>query len=249
MLCHICNKPLSGRYYVDAWDRKACASHIDSNEIVQCSSCRGFTDTTNTLSDGRVLCPICTSLSIKAGDKIDPIIASVFRHLCKVGFSDLRMEDVTIRVVSAAFMAKTKGSQIDTNNKGLTLSKIGAQRGFFSSAKRTMQHTIYMLESQTKVEFAGTLAHELLHAWQVQNNISPPAKMCEGFCNLAAYYVLLQTPSSLAQVLIENMKKSPDPIYGDGFREVFDMYEEMEWDGVIDFYKHKYKKENRYGIF
>lgn len=241
IICYICNKPISGQYYVDGWGHKVCAIHINSEEVVPCSTCTGFTDKTNTLSDGRVLCQVCMNSAITKNDNITPLFELVIKNLRKIGFNDLNVEDISIEVVTAEFMANLRGDVVNTNNKGITQSRIASSFSIFGGSKRNMQHAIYMLSHQPKVEFVGTLAHELLHAWQVQNDIAPPPQLCEGLCNLASYYILSIMPSSLSDVLINNMKKSPDPIYGDGFRTVLDMYEEVEWSGIIDFYrKNKY---------
>lgn len=238
MECYICKKNLAGRFYRDSWGHEVCASHIESGEYVQCSSCTGFAQKSGALSDGRVFCPVCTSTAVKVGDNIDPILNVVLKSLSRVGFDNLETDNVTVETVSAQTMSSVRGdSIINTNNKGLTRSQVSGSYSIFAGKSRKVQHTIYMLEYQPKVQYAGTLAHELLHAWQVQNSIKPPAPLCEGFCNLAAYHVMSILPSSLSKVLMKNMMESPDPIYGDGFREVYAMYEELEWSGVIDFYK------------
>ncbi|MFR9545720.1 MAG: hypothetical protein SNJ29_09110 [Rikenellaceae bacterium] len=238
MKCHICNNPISGNYYIDSWDHKVCATHIDSGEVAACSSCTGFTDKTNSLPDGRVLCQVCMNNAITKSDNITPLFEFTIKNLRRVGFDDLNVEDVSVEVVTAEFMANLRGGVVNTRNKGLAQSRVSNSFGLFGSSRK-MQHTIYMLSHQPKAEFVGTLAHELLHAWQVQNEIAPPPPLCEGLCNLASYHVLSVMPSSLSKVLINNMKISPDPIYGDGFRTVLEMYEDVEWSGVIDFYRQK----------
>ncbi len=240
--CFFCKKPLVGAYYSDAWGHKVCRSHIDGNEIVLCSSCGGFAEKNNTLLDGRTLCSACAGTAIKVGDNIDPISNFVLKNLGKVGFDDLRVDNVTVKIASAVEIGRIRGAEPTINVRGLAKSQVmSSVGGVLFGRKPSMNHTIYMLEHQPKAQFAGTLAHELLHAWQVQNGIQPPPPQCEGFCNLAAYYIFSISPTSLSKVLMQNMMKSPDPVYGDGFRAVWAKYEELGWSGVIDLYR-----QNRY---
>lgn len=244
IVCHICNKPISGHYHIDGWGHNICASHISNGEVVQCSSCSSFTTKTNTIPDGRALCNECFANSITDNKKIRSIFDSVISRLTSVGFSDLRTEDIEIEVVSAEFMANIRGGILDTRNKGVTQSTISSTVSLLGGSHKNMHHKVYILSHQTDVEFAGTLAHELLHAWQVQNGIAPPPKYCEGFCNLATYYVLSNIKKPIAGVLINNLKQNPDPIYGDGFREVFDWFEQTDWTNIITNYKNNNFKIN-----
>ena len=239
MDCHICNKPIVGKYYIDSWGHKVCAIHIEEKEVLHCSTCTGFTCKTHSLVDGRFLCPVCMNSAIKRGENIDQVISLVHKNLGLVGFGDINTENIKVQIETAQFMANLRGGQINTNNKGLALSKVNSSFSLLGGNKLTMQHTIYMLEYQPRVEFAGTLAHELLHAWQVQNDITPPPKLCEGLCNLASYYIFTIMSNSLSNILIKGLMNSPDPIYGDGFREVYRMYESINWEGVIEFYRQK----------
>lgn len=239
MDCYICKEPIVGKYYIDGWEHNVCASHIDDGSVISCSSCHGFTNSKHTLLDGRVFCSVCLQNSVPKGANISHIVDMVVKHLRRVGFADLYVDDIKVEIVTAAHMAKIRASEVNVLNKGLTQSKINSSVGSLFGKKTTIQHTIYMLSDQTKVEFAGTLAHELLHAWQIQNGITPPPKFCEGLCNLGAYLIFSVMPSSISKVLINSMMSSSDPVYGDGFRAAFKIFEEENWDGVIAFYKHK----------
>lgn len=240
MDCHICHKPLRGRYYIDSWDHKICESHLN-NDAVFCSSCTAFTKKDIVLSDGRILCNVCESIAIKPNDSVDPIKRTVINALLKVGFADLRIEDIdSIKVVSAEKLAELRKMPINPNNKGLTLSKVSTSFGLLSGKKQEMTHTVYMLSHLTKIEFAGTLAHEMLHAWQTQNGIKMSPKLTEGLCNMGAYLMYNTLASSLTKIYLKHLHESPDPIYGDGFREVYALYEEWGWSDLI-----KNVKENK----
>ena len=101
-----------------------------------------------------------------------------------------------------------------------------------------------MLTHQSRIEFAGTLAHEMLHAWQVQNDIYMDSMRTEGFCNLGSWLMLQTINHPLARHLEEQLFENPDPIYGNGFRM---MYKAFQKHGIIDLCKYisiKYKKQN-----
>ena len=75
-----------------------------------------------------------------------------------------------------------------------------------------------------KIQFAGVLAHELLHVWQNEKGISLPPPLTEGFCNLGSYVVYKSIGNELAIRMIKNLENDPSPVYGDGFRKVFEVY-------------------------
>ena len=240
MDCHICNKPLRGRYCFDSWGHKMCESHLN-NDAVFCASCTGFTKKDIILSDGRVLCKVCESIAVKPNDPVDLIKRTVINNLIKVGFSDLRLEDIdSIQVVSVEKLAELRKKPIDPNNKGMTFSRVSSSFGLLSGKKQEMTHTIYMLSYLTKIQFAGTLAHEMLHAWQIQNGVKMSPKLTEGLCNMGAYLMYDSLGSSLTKIYLKQLHESPDLIYGDGFREVYAHYERLGWADLI-----KYVRENK----
>jgi len=80
---------------------------------------------------------------------------------------------------------------------------------------------VHMIAGLTKLDFAEVLAHEIMHTWINQNNISFTNKADEeGLCNYASYIVLSSVGNSYAKSLINAMMQNPDPIYGEGFRIV-----------------------------
>ena len=230
MNCHICNKPLTVRFYQDAWDNKICETHID-NDAVHCSSCKGFTGKEHCLTDGRCLCKSCFGIAVKAGDPIDRIVRYVVANLNKVGFDDLRFEDMTIEIVSATKIAEILSlTVINVLQKGITKSQI-IEEAF---GKQQFKHYIYMLTHLTHIEFAGSLAHEMLHTWQTQNSIIMAQKHTEGFCNMGAWLMWSKLQNPLTKIYLNTLFKNSNPIYGDGFREMYAQYERLGWKVLID---------------
>lgn len=240
MKCYICNRLINGSYYTDVWGHVVCADHFNSGEITNCSSCRGFTDRQHTLSDGRVLCAACKNNVLENDDDIHLVLSDVLYNLHKRGFDDLLMDTVDVEIVSAKQIATLRGGEVNINNKGLTHSQIKTSFALFGNSRK-LYHKIYILESLPKIEFAGTLAHELLHVWQVQNGIHPPPLWCEGLCNLGTYYTYIMMPSPLTKIFKKTLMENPDQIYGDGFRRVLKLESEIGVANIIDKYKREYK--------
>jgi len=225
MECFICKKFLLGQYYIDVYERAICDVHLN-NEVVECSSCAGFTSTDNPLPDGLYLFNLCGYKVIKPGDWCEHLKKNAINSLVSVGFSDLNIKDFTIEIVTAQKLAEFNK---DMNNRGIVISS--ESRGVLT--RRKFIHNIYMLTHLNSVEFEGSLAHLMLHAWQIQNNINMSPKMTEGLCNLGCYLIWIKMASSLAKIYLHNIHENPCPIYGDGFREMFEMYEEFGWAELI----------------
>ena len=221
MICCICNKPLTGRYLIDVWDNEICEAHLDK-DAVHCASCSAFSKREHSLTDGRILCKRCFGDAIKPGDSIEKVKTSVIHALYNVGFNDLRIQDVFLEIVSAQRLAEIRKEPINMNFKGFTISNITTSRLYgILTTSRKFKHNIYFLTHLTNVEFAGTLAHELLHAWLTQNGVKMPQKQTEGFCNMGAYLMYSSMQGENAKMQLKSLHESPDPIYGDGFREMF----------------------------
>lgn len=153
MECFICKKRLSGRYYVDQWDHKMCEAHMN-NDAVYCYSCTCFTKKDITLPDGRILCPVCMANAVKPVDSVAFLTSTVIKTLNKVGFDDLRQEDIKLEIISADKMAQVRKSSVNLQNKGLTLSNVSQSFSLLGGKKQAFNHVIYMLTHLTKNEFA-----------------------------------------------------------------------------------------------
>ena len=236
MTCSICNNTLSGRYYVDAWDNKICESHFNK-DAVHCTSCSAFTRSENVLTDGRVLCKTCFGSAIKKGDSFENLKKFVVSSLFNAGFNDLRMEDITFEIVTTQKMAEIRNEPVNVQFKGYTYSTVttSTTAGILSGIKssQTFIHKIYILTHLNKEEFAATLAHEILHAWLTQNGIKMSKKLEEGFCNIGCYVIYTYLPGAIAKMYLKSLHENPDPIYGDGFREMFGHFKRLGWQEQI----------------
>ena len=51
-------------------------------------------------------------------------------------------------------------------------------------------------------------------------------------CNLASKYVYHSIDFPLARKYEKQLIDDPDPIYGDGFRAIYDIYKDNGWDAI-----------------
>jgi len=99
-------------------------------------------------------------------------------------------------------------------------------------------HTIIIKRESTPSEFAEVFAHEILHLWQFEHNLyNLDIKVCEGFCNLGAYLFLEQIGTPGARRCMQQLLDNPDPVYGDGFRMMLDVFRRKGWEGAIQVLK------------
>ena len=235
MICEICKKNLVGKYYIDPWGRNVCEKHIESGDVVLCNSCYRYVHRDFCLDDGRVLCKVCFENCVLKTTNLDNLKEVVLNQLSNVGFNNLRIADISsIEVVSAIKIAQLKKVAINTQNKGLALSKISQTLGglVFSSNKK-YSHNIYILSHLTKAECMGVMAHEMLHAWQAQNEVKLSPMLTEGLCNMGAYLIYTVYPNSVSEILLKGLHESTDPVYGDGFRYVYAVYKKNGWKALI----------------
>lgn len=216
MKCSICNTDISGRYWIDAWGQTICADH----KMNHCSSCGRFVKPTDThLTDGRCLCAYCLPSVVRLPEHIVWVETRVRSILASHGIPDIP-KDIPIRLVSPTEMSKLAGfKQINLSQPGLT--RIAKSMGLFVSH---CSYNIYLFDHLPKIQFAGVLAHELLHVWQNERGISLSPKYAEGFCNVGSYVVYSSINTELSRCLIKRLEEDTDPVYGDGFREVVKVF-------------------------
>lgn len=225
MRCLICGKILLGSFFVDSWGQKMCSTH----KIEYCTSCGRFVKPTDIhLLDGRCLCSFCKSSIVVTSQHINWVDQKVRAILLKTGFGVLPL-NIPIQIVTPVQMSKINGTNIvNFNQAGLT--KYRSISSTLSSLKK--EYKIYVLDYFQKIKFAGVLAHELLHVWQYEKGISLSSQLTEGLCNLASYLVYEDINTDLSRMYIKFLQEDSDPIYGDGFRKVLEVYKRKK--NIID---------------
>ncbi|MBR1716352.1 MAG: hypothetical protein IJ718_01880 [Paludibacteraceae bacterium] len=126
--------------------------------------------------------------------------------------------------------------------KGVTAAQMARlyssdARGYVELPPSSDGYHIIVRRYLARAVLAMVLSHELLHVWQYEHHIYPPAAIGEGFCNLGAYLIMqsIHTPTAMGQ--IELLNGDTDAIYGEGFRTMRTMYEQNGLPAVIAYMK------------
>lgn len=219
MRCSICGGAILGKYYYDEWGNKVCACHVDNGEVARCASCGAYVPMQDSTGDGRAMCGTCLSSVVVEREDAERMKRYVVRKLQQVGveFKDSYLESVNLDIVSPQQMADIRQQPVNPQNKGITITRSLGLIGFGGR----MSHHIYMVSYMPRVEFAATLAHEVLHIWQNENGIKLSPIKCEGLCNVGSYLMYEDMQSLRTSFYKKQLLESPDPIYGEGFRLMY----------------------------
>lgn len=237
MKCVVCNSSIIGQYYQDYWGNKVCKSHIDNKEVTFCASCGSFVPICDSTGDGRALCKSCLASVVSNAEQVGKLKRYVIHKYMDIGvlFKDRFLDSLNIEIVSPKKMAGIRRQPINLENKGLTLSySHNTLGGKLFGIKDKLEHHIYMLSYLPRIEFAATLAHEILHIWQNENDIKLPPLKCEGLCNIGSYLIYENMSAQKASYYKESLMESRDPIYGDGFRLIYSIYEQCGFEALFE---------------
>lgn len=221
--CFYCNSIITSAYYKDRYGDCCCEKHVEfEKNVTFCSECMKLVPVSgNQLPDERVICKNCMAIAISPDRPYDWVLEQVVARLNSAGFRDLKVADITIWTATSEEIAMFKKSDVDVFNGG------------FCSIQSNGKIKIYIQSHHTKPHFAGVLAHELLHAWCFQNRLfNVPKPIAEGFSNLGSYYMYESIDHPLAEVYKEQLFSNTDPDYGEGFRNMYEIYKKYGWDGV-----------------
>lgn len=122
---------------------------------------------------------------------------------------------VKVRLVTTSRLAQVLGKERESALGVTTMLLTGDRTG--SDLK------IEVLRGLTPLHFGRTVSHEAGHAWLAQvgaRAVAPEVE--EGFCELVAYAWLRRREGELAAALRRTIRENPDPVYGGGFRLVYE---------------------------
>lgn len=222
--CFYCNNILLGQYYHDWLGNKGCASHSD---MLTCASCGRFLKpgvAYSQIEPERSICKICIANEVTESN-FAWIKEQVIRRLCKVGFQDIQCDWVNFRIISQKQMEEE------------CPNAVGYQTGI-----NILNQIVSVLSHTNKIDFAAVLAHELLHSWQMQNNLTEykeysqnetSKKICEGFAQLGKYLIYDTIDHPYAKYRKEQMFFSNDEVYGVPFKRLFERFKQIGWYGII----------------
>ncbi len=229
--CSICNQTITGSYKTDYYGNVFHTEH--ETHYSKCSNCgrmiaQGIVRDSYKLPDGRIMCGFCSKDASKT-PSYSEILKRVMKILEKEGFK-LDLENVKIFAVDKNKLKSEAKDSWNENLKGFCHTIKTTEKGFFSKSVK-ISHKIYILNSLPEIDASQILAHELMHAWIQQNagKIEHDRKFEEGSCNYLAYLYLKSIRGKESEIRIKKLNDDPDPIYGEGFRLV---YEKMRGKGL-----------------
>lgn len=228
--CAICAEPLEGRYYTDFWENSFHAAH--ANELPECHTCgrlisEPLTQGGYALGDGRFLCGICNETAVRGDFLLESSLDYVRDLLQSHGINNLPAE-IPITLVDRLELKRLASSYSEAMN-GFTQHHIQTQNGTTISR----ESHIYILNHLPLTMFKAVLAHELLHVYLFERDLTLRSDIVEGFCNLGSALVYQDIPSRYADFRLENMQANQDPDYGVGYRKMAALLQQRGWRHLL----------------
>jgi hypothetical protein len=217
---------------IDPWGNRAHAKH-GKNATRTCSSCGriisgGTSKGGYVYADGRTICGICKQTVVETNSDVMRSRNTVLATLHAVGITNIPTT-IPINVVDRKRLKKYSTSHHPDNSKGFTT----CETTYRNNQPVSRKQTIYILNGLPQLEFNGVLAHEIMHVWLNENGIVLTEPETEGFCNLGAMQIYRKDGSRFAQVLLENLEKDTDSVYGDGYRDMKKRVETIGWSRLL----------------
>lgn len=229
MKCSVCSSVIAGSYFRDEWGNVSHNEH-GGTMVTFCESCDRIisknTSKAGLKINGKLLCGYCHE-TLVTNNEISPILRSVKLMLGLVGFRHLP-EKVEIEIKSQKTMNEIS-SDFSNNVRGLAQTTT-----YIDHNGKRFSHKIFLLNTLTKLQFEGVLAHELIHIWLNQNEIVLEEQECEGLCNLGAYLIYINDHTAYGKLLLKKLNYNPDIIYGDGYRKMKDNLDSASWRKLLD---------------
>jgi len=222
LFCTLCGEPISGRYIYNYWGDYYHAYHKDN--APKCQSCNRFiSDQTTsggvTYEDGRIICSTCRQSAIDDFAHANMLTDSVRFLLAQQGI-DIRADTMEIRLLAMDSLKIRCMNESDDVSGCSNWTYTNPENGKPVITKAE----IVILYGLPQAAFVKDLAHELMHIWMASQSMRDWGEaFLEGSCNYASLLVLEhyhKKDPDLAVYYIENLCRSMDTYYGQGFRRV-----------------------------
>lgn len=230
--CAVCGVPLVGTHRVDLWGNRYCTRH--EAEYPRCSACgrvicsrltRGGTR----YPDGRHVCNVCTRTAVFAEAEGERVFGEVRAYLVRAGL-DLGIIHIPFRFVDAQWLTRLLGPGAPR------CAGIIVTRGVERTGRFVREHTevIAILGGLPREYLALVIAHELGHYYLNKHRFPRlPLWVEEGIAELFAYLWLSHQRTAAAAARIRAMERSPDPVYGTGFRGARESFRARSLPGML----------------
>lgn len=216
--CKICSSIIEDQYRLSYWGDIYHARHEE--ESVACDFCNRpiagpFGDGMVEFPDGRQLCGVCGPSAVVAPDTAWALLLDISEILDNAG---IVVDPFSVNLVLVEQDELNAFSGERAGFTGFTEYTIGRDD---TGEKRYLSSKIYLLEGMPRTQAISTLAHELMHVWQI---VEGPPKLdpllAEGSGNYASVIVLNKIGGKESEYIVDSMVADEDPVYGDGFRLV-----------------------------
>ncbi len=235
--CVVCGKPITSDFLRDPWGNAFHSEH--QGQTPQCAYCSRILSTTSSrggwgYGDGRTVCGICVASAINDLPRARTLAASTRKALGSFGLK-LNYGEVPLEIGDRTWLTSVR-SQRQTL---LTLSEATA---FTSTMTKTLNGKVvsksvsmYVLNGMPQDIFKGTMAHELMHAWNHLNcQVRHTPALEEGSANFVETLVLGRLGTSDAKHQIRAIEKSTDPSYGEGYRRVKRLVADLGFEALLE---------------
>ncbi|CAB4944132.1 MAG: protein DA1 [Actinobacteria bacterium] len=210
-VCGECHSIPNGQYWISFRGRVVCVRHPVRR---RCSFC--FTVTPKPtgwiqLGPETLRCPDCSSGAVDTPELAGRHMRRVRSDLEALGFG-LRNK---VRVEVNCFDELQASSSLPNTVFGLTLHQMTTDQRLGNAT------LIRVLKGLPGAHFGMVTVHEAMHAWMGENGVDPASDQHrEGTCDLLAYEWLRRRRTSFARRVADSMLENPDPIYGEGLRQM-----------------------------
>jgi hypothetical protein len=212
--CDVCGKSLEGSYVTDYWGNHFHSSHIDEYPVCTVCGRLAWQRDRVQLDEKQWLCSVCAVQSVTSPEQTRRLLEEVRDELSVKGISVVSMR-IRIELVENTLLAAGREPDLHSHVLGHITWKEGQIPTGDESA------IINVLKGLPEDFMKGIIAHELMHAWQHENNASDlPLKLREGSANFASSLIYLEMHTPRAQFFMEGLNVSKDPIYGEGYRQL-----------------------------
>jgi hypothetical protein len=213
--CTVCGRPPIRGYRLSMHAEVTCLEHPVRAWCVFCTRPHEQAAPAGwkPFSDRLWRCPSCLTGAVETQHDARRHLPRVRRQLAAIGLE--LPQRVLVKVVRwDEAVAKTQPP-----TSGVLL---GLTEQVLSETEGSRVTGIDVVAGLPPTYFGRVVAHELGHAWLALHGSPPVAgNVAEGLCELFAYAWLKRVRTPMAESLRERMRVNPNPVYGDGFREVY----------------------------
>lgn len=221
--CRQCGTTIVGKYSISLWGENSC---LKCHGGGSCIHCQGATRSRDI--DDQLACPTCRDLAVTDD-------SAATKHLRAVSqwINDLGVLGAVPRVPLELYSPERMRTDFDVDEKTLGIARKTLTE---SCGRKTVRSDgIVVVRGLPWPIFEKVVAHEFGHVWVAANGILDLSKRDEeGFCELLSFLWLTERGSLAKEALREGISGSKDPIYGDGFREIYHLYAKYGLRHVID---------------